>query len=155
MPCLNATVTRRARRAATTVECAIILPITLFLLIGLVVGAMGIFSYQEVSALAREGARYASTHGAQYRTDAGLPPGTAADWTADIIANGIMPKNVTLDPNLITVTCSWPPVINQPDHPDDWPGSSCTVTVSYKWLPQMFLVGPYTLTSTAKLPITN
>jgi hypothetical protein len=127
----------------------------LFLLIGLVVAASGVFNYQEVSFLAREGARYASTHGAQYRSDAGLPAGTASDWSNDIVANGITPKNVTLDASKLTVTCSWPPVINQPDHPDNWPGSKCTVTVTYKWIPSLYLVGPYNLTSTAELPITN
>ena len=53
-------------------ECAIVLPVTFFLLFSLFVGALGIFRYQEVATLAREGARYASTHGYQYRKDAGL-----------------------------------------------------------------------------------
>jgi Flp pilus assembly protein TadG len=143
------------RPAATAVEAAIILPVALFLLIGLVVGALGVFHYQEVAFLAREGARYASTHGAQYRDDAGLDPGTSDDWKADIIANGINPKRMNLDPTKITVTTSWPPVINQPDHPDNWPGSKVTVTVSYQWIPSNFLLGSYTLTSTSELPITN
>ena len=143
------------RSGAHAVESAIVLPITLFLLIGLVVGAQGIFNYQETACLAREGARYASVHGAQWRSDAGLPPGTAADWTADIIANGVNTHRMNLDPTRVVVTCSWPPVINQPDHPDDWPGSKVTVTVTYTWLPATYLTGAYTLTSTSQLPITN
>jgi Flp pilus assembly protein TadG len=144
------------RRSATTIlEAAIILPVTLFLLVGFVVGAMGVFRYQEVASLAREGARYASTHGAQYRSDAGQAIGTADVWTQDIIDNGITPKRVALDPTRLTVTCAWPPVVNQPDKPDNWPGSKVTVTVSYRWIPEKYLVGPITLTSTAQLPITN
>jgi Flp pilus assembly protein TadG len=143
------------RSAATTVECAVILPITLFLLIGFVVGGMGVFRYQEVALLAREGARYASTHGAQFRTDSGQGIGTADDWIQDIRDNGIEPKRTALDPARMTVNVSWPPVINQPSRPDNWPGSKVTVTVSYQWMPEMWLVGPYTLTSTSELPITN
>src|SRR5262245_37810146 len=132
----------RRRSAATILECAIILPVTLFLLIGLVVGAMGVFRYQEVAFLAREGARYASTHGAQYRADAGESIGTADVWTHDIIDNGITPKRTALDPNRLSVSVNWPQVINQPDHPDNWPGSKVSVTVTYQWVPELYLVGP-------------
>lgn len=143
------------RDGTSLVETAIILPITLFMLLGFVVGAMGVFRYQEVALLAREGARYASTHGAQYRTDAGLGAGTSDDWIQDIKDNGIEPKRVALDKTRMTVTVEWPPVINQPTHPDNWPGAKVKVKVSYQWIPEMLLVGPYTLTSTSELPITN
>lgn len=143
------------RSAATSVEAAFVLPVTLFLLIGFVVVAMGVFRYQEVAFLAREGARYASTHGAQFREDAGLPVGTAETWKSDITTNGINPRRIALDPSRMTVTYEWPPVINQPTKSDNWPGSKVKVTVTYQWLPEVFLVGPYNLTSTAELPITN
>src|SRR5262245_35465295 len=93
----------RARHGATVMECAIIIPFTLFLLIALYVGSMGIFRYQEVSTLAREGARYASTHGYQYRRDANLSLGTATDWQADIITNGVTPYITSLDSSLLTI----------------------------------------------------
>jgi Flp pilus assembly protein TadG len=144
-----------ARRGATLVECAIVLPVTFFLLIGLVVGAMGIFRYQEVATLAREGARYASTHGHQYRVDAGLPIGTSADWSADVWNNGITPQIIALDPNATSCQVAWPDVINQPGKPDNWPGSKCDVTVTYQWFPEVFLIGPFTMTSTSSMPITN
>ncbi len=63
------------RPGVTAVECAIVLPLTFFLLFALVLGSMGMFRYQEVATLAREGARYASTHGHQYRKDGGLASG--------------------------------------------------------------------------------
>jgi Flp pilus assembly protein TadG len=129
--------------------------VTLFLLIGFVVGAMGVFRYQEVAFLSREAARYASTHGGTYRSDAGLAAGTSEEWTQDIIDNAVTPKRTALDPTKLTVTASWPTVINQPDHPDNWPGSKVTVTVSYRWMPELYLIGPITLTSTSELPITN
>ena len=91
----------------------------------------------------------------QYRQDAGLPNGAAADWSSDIYDNAVAPNMISLDPSLITYQASWPDVINQPGKPDNWPGSQCTVTVSYQWFPEMFLVGPYNLTSTSSMPITN
>jgi Flp pilus assembly protein TadG len=138
-----------------TVEAAFVLPVAFFLIFGLVTGAMGIFRFQEVAYLAREGARYASTHGAQYRLDTGKSVGTATDWKNDIKTNGIMTKRLVLDPDKINVEISWPPVINQPDKPDNWPGSRVTVKVSYQWIPEAYLIGPVTLTSTSSMIITN
>jgi Flp pilus assembly protein TadG len=149
-------VRRQQRRGgAVTVEHCFVLPAALFLVFILIVGGMGVFRYQEMASLAREGARYASVHGAQYRKDAGLPTGTAADWQADIVTNGINPKCVSLNPNNLSVQVSWPPVINQPNKPDNWPGSEVTVTVQYKWFPEWYLIGPFTLTSTSEMIITN
>ena len=143
------------RAGATVVESAVVLPIAFFLFIGLVVGTTGVFRYQEVSTLAREGARYASTHGYQHRKDAGQSIGTADDWRADIYNNGIKPKIVGLETANLTTTITWPDVINQSGKPDNWPGSKVDVTVRYKWLPSLYLVGPYYLQSTSSMPITN
>lgn len=143
------------RAGATVMECAIVLPIALFLFIGLIVGTAGVFRFQEVSTLAREGARYASTHGYQYRKDAGMSMGSPEEWRKDIYDNGIKPKIVGLDTSKLTVTVTWPDVINQPGKADNWPGSKVDVKVSYQWLPAVFLVGPYTLHSTSSMPITN
>src|SRR5262249_3867479 len=72
---------RCPRSGVTLVECAIVYPLLFFLLLGLMIGGMGIYRYQEVAALARSGARYASTHGAQFRKDTSEgvgTPGTSA-----------------------------------------------------------------------------
>jgi len=143
------------RSGAKAVEAAFVLPVAFFLIFALVIGATGIFRFQEVAYLAREGARYASTHGAQYRTDAGMPSGTESDWEQDIINNGMLPKRLVLDPAKIAVDITWPPVINQPTKPDNWPGSKVTVKVTYQWIPEGYLVGPVTLTSTSSMIITN
>ncbi len=58
--------TPRRRGGAVLLELAIILPIMFLLVIGMIVGAMGIFHYQEVARLAREGARYACVRGTEY-----------------------------------------------------------------------------------------
>ncbi len=169
---------RKVRRGATLMECAVVAPLTFMLLLGLVVGAMGIFRYQEVASLARAGARYASTHGNQYRKDAGQDvgsPGTSASmsngfywyqanpkagtgsdqtWTGDIYDQAIRPSLVALDTILLTVQVGWPEVINQ-NKADNWPGSRVSVTVSYTWMPELYFVGPINLTSTSTMPITN
>jgi Flp pilus assembly protein TadG len=172
--------TPRGRRpAATTVECAVIYPLTFLLILGLVITAQGVARYQEVAALARDGARYASTHGAQYRKDTGEgtgSPGTysstggakfwySADptqasgsdtsWAGDIYDSAVRPKLVALDPTQLNFQVGYPSVINQPTKPDNWPGSQVSVTVKYNWLPQLYVVGPIQLSSTSSMAITN
>lgn len=167
------------RRGTTAVEAAIVFPLTFLLLLGLAVGSLGVFRYQEVAALAREGARYASTHGAQYRKDAGwgtgtagtstggtsngflwyqadpsLAPGTNSSWCQNIYDSAIGSKRVALSPNMLTCQVGWPPIINLPN-PDNWPGSRVSVTVTYQWMPEAFLIGPINLSSTSTMPITN
>src|SRR5262245_18446301 len=93
--------TSQLRTGAVALESAIIYPVTFLLIIGLVVGGLGIFRYQECASLAREGARYASTHGAILRKDAGQPIATGADWKQDVYDNAIAPRMVGLDPTLV------------------------------------------------------
>ncbi len=143
------------RRGATLVEVAIVLPVTFFLILALVVGVLGVFRYQEVASLARAAGRYASTHGAQYRKDAGLAIGTATVWQADINVNAVQPALVLLDPSLLTLQASWPDVVNQPGVPDNWPTSTVTVKITYQWVPELYLVGPYYLSSTSCVAISN
>src|SRR5438874_7743818 len=86
----------RQRLGALAVECAFVYPVTFFLLLGLVIGGMGIFRYQETAALARAGARYAATHGFQYRRDAGEnigSPGSGAATTGRASGSNV-PSNI-------------------------------------------------------------
>src|SRR4029079_2586263 len=76
------------------VECAIVYPVTFFLILSIIYGSMGIFRYQEMAALSREAARYGSVHGAQYRKDAGLVTGTGG--TLETTAN--TPLNTSASP---------------------------------------------------------
>jgi Flp pilus assembly protein TadG len=128
------------RRGATVVECALVFPVFIGLVFGLVVGGMGVFYYQEVASLAREGARYAAVHGAQYAQVTGRPPATPQD----VYNNAIAPKLVVFQPNQINYSVTWNPDNNQ--------GSLVTVQVTYHWIPEAFLV-PIDLTSTATLPV--
>src|SRR5262245_9881645 len=94
-----------ARRGATLMEYAIITPITFLLILGLIVGGLGIFRYQEVSSLAREATRHASTHGGQYSID-GMPAktGVAAVSSNSDIQTHVESRAVLLDPRNLTTT---------------------------------------------------
>jgi Flp pilus assembly protein TadG len=93
----------RRWRGTTTVELAIVSPVLLVVLFGLVICALGVFRYQQVAALAREGARWASLHGAQYSQETGNPAATAVD----VYNNAIAPKMVGLDPSSLTYSVTW------------------------------------------------
>src|SRR5437870_2161734 len=92
-----------ARRGASAIEAAVVYPVALFFVLGLVIGAMGIFRFQETAALAREAARYASVHGTSYAQASGQPAATAQD----IYNNAIAPKAVGLDPSKLTYSVAW------------------------------------------------
>ena len=138
----------RRRRGATTVGLAITLPIVFFLILATIVGGLGIYRYQQVAALAREGARYASVHGGQYEEETGNPAATPQE----IYDEAIAPRAVTIDPARLSYTVTWDQN-NLPLYVDEDvqepTGNTVTVTVNYQWFPEMYLVGPITLTSTS------
>ena len=136
------------RRGTSTVDFAITCPIVFFLVFAIIVGGMGVFRYQSVAALAREGARWASVHGGQYAEEKDQPAATAAD----IYTNAMAPGAVGLDPSQLTYTVSWNHS-NMPLYVDEDAenpvGNTVTVTVTYQWMPEMYIAGPITLTSTS------
>jgi Flp pilus assembly protein TadG len=128
------------RRGALILECALVYPITFLLILGLIIGGLGVFRYQEVASLAREGSRYASLHGASYQQATGKAAATAAD----VYNKAVLPKAVALDPSQLTCNVTW--------NPNNSPGSSVTVTVSYHWVPEAFLPS-MNLRSTSMVPV--
>ena len=117
----------KRRRGAVILESAVIYPLTFLIILGLLIGAMGVFRYQEVASLAREASRYASVHGSKYHQVTGKPSATATD----IHDNVIIPRAVALDPSKITYSVTW--------SPNKKPGSTVTVTINYSWVPEAFL----------------
>lgn len=136
------------RRGTTTVELAITCPIAFFLIFATIVGGLGVFRYQQVAALAREGARWASVHGTEYEMDTGKPAATAQD----IFDKAIQPMAVALDATQLTYSVTWnssnEPLTVLSNYEEPF-GNTVTVRVNYTWFPEMLLVGPYTLTSTS------
>ena len=128
------------RRGATLVECAIVLPVTFFLILALLIGGMGVFRYQEVASLSREGARWAAVRGATYQ----LYTGNSAATAADVYDNAIRPNAVALDLSHLDHSVSW--------SPDNRQGGLVTVTLTYHWLPEAFL-GGIDLTSTSTMQV--
>ena len=128
------------RRAATLVECAMVCPVLFLFVFGLIIGGLGVFRYQEVASLAREGARYASVRGAKYEGVTGQPAATPAA----IYDNAVKPRIVSLDPSQVTYQVSW--------NTDNRQGSMVIVRVDYQWVPEAFL-GGITLSSTSTMPM--
>jgi hypothetical protein len=151
------------------VEFAAVCLALLIIVFSLIVGGMGVFRYQEMAHLAREGARFASTHGGQYILD-GEPQttGVSAISSSSDLQAYLSNKVVGLDPSKLTISVSWsaPSTIvpnNIPYYVDTDPNlvppgqkviqNYVTVTVNYQWQPEVFPLGPFQLTSTSILPM--
>jgi hypothetical protein len=142
------TIPTRIRHAALTLESCFVLPVLFFLLLAIVVGGYGGFRYQEMALLAREGSRYASVHGGLYQQETGNPAATPQD----VYNNAILPYATNLDPTKLSYSVTWNtsnmPTSATSDY-EQATGNTVTVTVSYQWFPELFVVGPFTLTSTS------
>jgi Flp pilus assembly protein TadG len=144
---------RQVRRGATLVESAFIYPVTFLLLVGLVVGSLGMFRYQQMASLSREAARYASVHGQQYARDSG----NSAPTPQDIYNTVVAPAAVGIDLNQlsysITYNTSNDPYRVKIVNGDIVPVTNTVrVTLTYQWLPEAFL-GGVTLSSTSEMPM--
>jgi Flp pilus assembly protein TadG len=132
------------RRAAVLVEAALVYPVLFLLIIGTVVVGLGVFRYNQVANLAREGARYACVRGTQYAADTGN-----AAATTTTISDYVKGMAAGLDTNSLRVETSW----STSNAPTTTSGSSTTkntvtVTVSYPWVPEAYF-GGVTLTSSS------
>jgi Flp pilus assembly protein TadG len=142
----------RPRRGVAAVELASVFPVVVFLVLALVVGAVGIFRYQEVCYVAHEAARYAAVHGTDYQKDTGRTAATAQD----VYNNAILPRLMTLTPSGVSYSVSWNKTNSASTLSADYEkpvGNTVTVTVTYSWLPELYLVGPITLTGSSTLPM--
>ena len=141
---------RNARRGAVAIEVAFVAPIIFFLLLATMIGSQGVFRYHQVAALAREASRWAAVRGGQYSKDTGNPAATPED----IYNQVILPAATTLKPEHLTYQVTWnrsnlPLEVNEDTQ--NPVGNTVSVTVTYDWFPEMFLVGPFTLTSTSTM----
>jgi len=108
------------RSGAALVEAALVVPVLLLLLYGVLCGAVMVITVDQVDTAAREGARWASVRGATYAFDSKQPAATAAD-----VGDYVKAQGVTLDPSLMTVNTSW--------NANNRPGNYVTVEVVYNW----------------------
>ena len=133
---------RIRQRGATAVEFAVICPLTLLLIIGIMVMGLGIFRYQTLAMMSREASRYASVHG----TDYAAQTGNAAATAETIYTNAILPYATGLDTSKITYSVTWN-TSNSPFHSATVSGknvkvaNTVTVIVNYNWIPEAYLNG--------------
>jgi hypothetical protein len=126
-----------ARRGVTTAECGVVYSITLLLIMGTIIEGLGVFRYQQLSTLAREGARWASVRGATYQQETRQN----APTSQNVRDNVITPMMVGLDPAKLTCDLSMT-------------SNEASVTLTYSWTPEGFFTTPLTLTSKSVMPIT-
>jgi hypothetical protein len=136
------------------VESAFVYPVVFLLLLGMLVGAAGIFRYSQLSSLSREAARYASVHGGQYAKEMKVN----APTPADIYNAAVVPKAEGFDMSQLNYSITYN-TSNFPYHtildanknviPVQ---NSVTVTLTYQWVPETFL-GGVTLSSTSVMPM--
>jgi Flp pilus assembly protein TadG len=135
---LRKSTTRRS--GAAVVEAAVVLPVILLLLIGIMSGAIMIYTADEVSNVSRDGARWASVRGTDYQRNTGRPAATAADIQAYVMQQPVM-----LDPSQMTVTVTW--------QGNNRPGQNVTVAVSYNF-PGLGIFGAQTFNSSSTEMVT-
>lgn len=144
-----ATLRRCTRRGAVAVEMAFVYGITFLLMAFLIVGALGVSRYQQLTALARESTRWASVRGAQYQKETG----NAMAGPQDVYNQVIVPQAVLLDLSQLKYTVTWDDPSELPTYLDS-NGNTKTnrvrVTLTYQWWPEMFL-GGMTLTTTSEM----
>lgn len=150
---------RRTRRGLVMLEAAVVLPVLFLLILGLVVLGVGVYYYQQMASLAREGARYAAVHGANYAKDTGHSKATASG----VYSAAILPMAVGLDPAQITYSVTWDDASQSPYYQtsamsNTYRANYVNVTVNYAWSFQSFLGlsgRTLTLTSTSRMPMAN
>jgi Flp pilus assembly protein TadG len=142
------------RLGATVVECAFIYPVVFLLILGLLVGAGGIFRFSQLASLTREAARYASVHGSQYAQEMKV----TAPTPADIYNNAVLPMAVGFDTSQLNYSITYN-TSNAPYHTildannNVLPiQNTVAVTLTYQWVPEAFL-GGVTLSSTSVMPM--
>lgn len=155
---------RAQRRGAVAVETALVIPVLLLLMIGLIVGGFGVFRFQQVACLAREGARWSSVRGGDYQKGANANPPTRQE----IIDAAVRPLAVGMDPEKLDVRVEWIDRATGAAH--DWDAATkdvrsitaageyvsntVRVTVSYQWSPGV-LWAPVTVQSACEMLMSN
>lgn len=151
------------RRAAVAVEAAVVYPVMLLLLVGLIVVGLGVFRYQLVACQAREAARWASVRGSEWAKETSQKSPTRQQ----ILEKAVLPLAKGMDPEHLSIKVEWiNPVTGEAV---DWDKASKTptsknddyvkvsnhvrVTVSYQWIPGIFSISPFYLKSVSEIPM--
>lgn len=128
--------TIKNRRGAAAVEFAIAGSLALLIIGGLMFLQSVVFHFHNVSALAREGARWAAVHGPEYEAIIDRPV-----TSNDILQNAILPRAERLNRDKLTCEAVW-----------DDSKTSVNVTVSYSLI-KVGSIAPITVTCTSHMLI--
>lgn len=130
---------RHLKRGQTLVEFAMVASVFLLLLFGIIQMARAVYSYNFVSYAARDATRYAIVHGSK-----SLSPAASSD-----VKNFVVNEANGFDTSQFTVTTTW--------NPDNNPGSSVNVVVTYNFSLSIPFFGNVTLplTSTSQMVISQ
>lgn len=132
------------RRGAAVVEMAIVGPLCLFTIIGILDIGLAVWSHNNLSHATREGARYAQVHGAQYAVSS---PGASGPTANDPNVEKVVRANSFVHQNNLTVSSSWPDGTNNSNSP-------VNVQATYTYSPILsFGLGRLTLQSTVTMYI--
>ncbi len=144
------------RRGAAVVEMAVVSPILVLFLFGLIVTGLGVFRYNQTAYLAREAARYASVRGDDYAREAGKPAATQDSVTQNVV----LAKAAGMARAQLTTTVAWDGGTNKSARlvsttTGAVTANYVTVTVSYLWRPEVPFIPAMTLTSTSRVPVSQ
>jgi Flp pilus assembly protein TadG len=154
----------RRRRGTQAVEAAVVLPVMLLLLLGLIVGGMGVFRYQQVAWLAQEAARWTCVRGGDYQKDT-----NANSPTQDqVLQQAVLPLATGMDTSQLALKVQWidqgtntiqdwdsaPKDIKSLNGAGEYVTNTLRTTITYNWSPGLFL-GTVTLTSVCEVPMSN
>ena len=130
---------RQRQRGQSLVEFAVVATLLLSLFFGILDFARALYAYHFVSNAARDGARYAIVRGSS-------SPSPATQTTIQNYLNNVP---MGLNSNLMSVTTSW--------NPNNNPGSTVSVTVSYnfKFIMPFLPASTVTMTSTSQMVISQ
>jgi hypothetical protein len=128
----------RRRSGLAAVESAAVYPVAILLLMGTIIMGLGIFRFEQLQFLARQGARYASVHGPTYASENNQSVATPSAVLAYI--QGLAVNLDGLDCSAVTYSSTTMPC-------------SVSVTVTYTWNPGP-LFNSMTWTATSTMPVT-
>jgi len=127
--------TSHRRRGMVLAEAGIVYSAALLVIVGTIVIGLGVFRYNQVAWLSREGARWAAVHGATYQSE----QSQAAPTAAAVLSNAVTPKLAGLNSNNLTATLTWNNAASPP---------TVTFRLNYVWVPECYLTS-LTFTSTS------
>ena len=156
---------RSRRSGAAAVEGALIMSAMLMLTLGMIIGAMGVYRYNELAHLSHDCARFASVHGTTYASEnsAAIAASTTGYPTVDLtyLQNYVKNRAVLCKSSKFT-TISIQVVSSSGSA--DWSLTNNAITSNgdqnlvqvklvYAWTPEAWFTQSVNLTHTAVLPM--